>query len=119
MEKPISRKMHGWVTDYPYVALVSTAPETVGFTEVKSAVVLTRVLSGGILASSLLTRAEWGVFRIMPYKAHLILDVLGGVLALSAPWLFGFSRHEKARNAFVTAGIFGILAGTLSEESEM
>ena len=55
----------------------------------------------------------------MPYKAHLILDVLGGVLALGSPWMFGFSRHQKARDAFVTAGIFGILAGTLSKENEM
>ena len=55
----------------------------------------------------------------MPYKAHLLLDVLGGALALSAPWMFSFSRHEKARNAFVTAGIFGLLAGTLSKENEM
>ena len=119
MKKPISRQMHGWITDYPYVALVSTAPETVGFTEVKPAVTLCRILSGSILVSSLLTRAEWGVVRVMPYKAHLVFDVLGGALALSAPWLFGFSRHEKARDAFVTAGIFGILAGTLSQEDEM
>ena len=111
--------MHGWVTDYPYVALVSTAPETVGFTEVKPAVTLCRILSGGILVSSLLTRAEWGAVRVVPYKAHLAFDVLGGVFALSAPWLFGFSRHEKARDAFVTAGIFGIMAGTFSKNDEM
>ena len=111
--------MHGWVTDYPYVALVSTAPETLGFTKVKPAVTLCRVLSGGILVSSLLTRAEWGVFRVLPYKAHLLFDALGGALALSAPWLFGFSRHEKARDAFVAAGIFGLLAGMLSQEDEM
>ncbi len=55
----------------------------------------------------------------MPYKAHLIFDVLGGVLALGAPWRFGFSRHEKARDVFVTAGLFGILAGTLSRDEEM
>ena len=111
--------MHGWVTEYPYVALVSTAPKTVGFTEVKPAVTLCRILSGSILVSSLLTRAEWGVFRVLPYKAHLLLDILGGVLALSSPWLFGFSRPEKARDTLVTAGIFGILAGTLSKENEM
>ncbi len=35
MNKPLSRQMHGLVTDYPYVALVSTAPETVGFTDEK------------------------------------------------------------------------------------
>jgi len=54
----------------------------------------------------------------MPYKAYLVLDALGGVLALSAPWLFGFSGNAKARNAFI-AGITGIFAGTLSELEEM
>ena len=42
-----------------------------------------------------------------------------GTLLFAEGNLSGCLRHEKARDAFVTAGIFGILAGTLSEENEM
>ena len=119
MNKPISRQMHGLITDYPYVALFSTAPETVGFAEEKTAATLCRVLSGGILVGSLLTRAEWGAVSVISFKAHLVFDVANGLFAAGAPWLFGFADNKRARNAFLVAGAFGIAAGLLSQPKEM
>jgi len=118
MNQPISRVQHGF-TDYSYIPLVAAAPHLLGFTDQKTATTLSYVLSSNVLASSLLTRAEWGVFKVMPYKAHLVLDVANGLAALSAPWLFGFAKNKKARTAFVVAGIFGVLAGLLSRPEEM
>jgi hypothetical protein len=77
-----------------------------GFTENKAATTLCHVLSGTVLVSSLFTRAEWGPIPIMPYKAHLAIDTLGGLTALTAPWLFGFAKNRKARNTLV----LGVLA---------
>lgn len=111
--------MHGLVTDYPYVALFSTAPETVGFENEKTAVTLCRALAGGILVGSLLTRAEWGAVSVVSYKAHLAFDVANGLFAASAPWLFGFADNKRARNTFLVAGAFGIAAGLLSQTNEM
>jgi hypothetical protein len=48
-----------------------------------------------------------------------VLDVVTGLTALSAPWLFGFAKDRKARTAFLVAGAFGILAGLLSKPEEM
>jgi hypothetical protein len=118
MDKPITRVQHGF-TDYSYIPLVSSAPHLVGFTENKTATTLCYVLSSTILASSLVTRAEWGLFKVMPYKAHLVLDTVGGLTALTAPWLFGFAKDRKARNTFLAAGIFGLMAGLLSKPEEM
>ena len=118
MNKPITRVQHGF-TDYSYVPLVSSAPHLVGFTENKTAATLCYVLSSTILASSLVTRAEWGVFKVMPYRAHLVLDTVGGLAALTAPWLFGFAKDRKARNTFLAAGLFGLMAGLLSKPEEM
>jgi len=117
--KPISRPLHGLITDYPYIALVSSAPDLVGFKEEKVASLLCRLLSGTIMLSSFLTRAEWGIAKVMPYKAHLVLDTFGGVTALVAPWAFGFSKNTKARNTFLVMGIFGLIAGLLSQPEEM
>jgi hypothetical protein len=118
MNQPITRIQHGF-TDYTYIPLVSSAPHLVGFTENKTATTLCYVLGSTILASSLVTRAEWGVFKVMPYKTHLVLDVVGGLAGLSAPWLFGFAKDKKARNTFIAAGLFGLMAGLLSKPGEM
>jgi hypothetical protein len=118
MNQPINRVQHGF-TDYSYIPLVASAPYVVGFTHNKTATTLCYVLSSTILASSLTTRAEWGVVKVLPYKAHLVLDVVGGLAGLSAPWLFGFAKDRKARNTFLAAGLFGLLAGLLSKPEEM
>lgn len=118
MEKPISRPAHGF-TDYSYIPTVFAAPKLVGFEDEEKAVLMTRVLSGTILLSSLFTRAEWGLFKVMPYKAHLVVDTAGSALALASPWLFGFADNKKARNTFLVAGLFGLMAGLLSRPEEM
>jgi len=65
------------------------------------------------------SRAERGFLRVMPYKAQPTLNPLGGITALSAPWLLGFSQNARARNTFLVMGTFGLIAGLLSEPQEM
>jgi hypothetical protein len=69
--------------------------------------------------ASLFTRAEWGPIRFMPCKAYLAIDTLGGLTALTAPWLFGFAKTRKARNTFLVTGVFALVAGLLSQPDEM
>jgi hypothetical protein len=118
MNQPISRRQHAF-TDYSYVPLVASAPDLVGFKDEKAATTLCHVLSSTVLLSSLFTRAEWGPIRVMPYKAHLAIDTLGGLTALTAPWVFGFADNKKARTTFLVMGVFGLMAGLLSKPEEM
>jgi len=118
MEKPISRRQHGF-TDYSYIPLALTIPKLASFEDEPTAVTITRVLAGNILMSSFFTRAEWGVVKKIPYKTHLVLDVVVGALAASSPWLFGFAKNKAARNSLLLLGSFGILAGMLSKPEEM
>ena len=118
MNQPISRTQHGF-TDYSYIPTVAAAPELVGFTEEKTATTLCRVLAGNILLTSLFTRAEWGLVRVLPFKAHLVADAVVGAFAASAPWLFGFAENKRARNTFLVIGAFGLMAGLLSRPEEM
>jgi hypothetical protein len=112
-QPPIPRQLHG-VADYAYVPAVLTAPETVGFTDQPTATALCRVMSSGVLLSTLLTRAEWGLVRVMPYKTHVTLDFVAGLAAVSAPWLFGFGEHKRARNTFLAIGAISLGASLLS-----
>ncbi len=118
MSKLISRQAHG-VADYSYAALFSVAPELVGFTDEEIAARLSRLVSGGVLLTSLFTRYELGLIRVVPFKTHLAADVAVGLLTLGAPFLLGFSRNKKARNFFVGLGAFSVLAGLLTQPKEM
>ena len=119
MTRPISRRQYA-ATDYSYVPLVSLAPGLVGFEDsAPTAARLCRVASGAIAVSTLFTRAEWGTFKVLPYKAHLAIDAAVGAFALGAPWLFGFAGDQRARNTFVAMGLMGLSAGLLSRPNEM
>ncbi|MBS7563523.1 hypothetical protein KHS38_03815 [Mucilaginibacter sp. Bleaf8] len=118
MKKPISRQAHG-IADYGYALLVSALPELAGFTEEKKATTLCRALGGGALAYSLFTKAEWGVIRTIPFKAHLLLDFSANLFALGSPWLLGFSKNKRARNAVMAAALTGLLTSILTENEEM
>jgi hypothetical protein len=116
--KIIPRQVHA-AADYGYAALFSAGPEIVGFTDEETAALLSRIVGGKVLLTSLLTRYELGVIRVLPFKAHLAADVVLGLLTLSAPFMFGFSRNKKARNFFVGMGAFSVMAGLLTDPKEM
>lgn len=118
MEKPISRQAHGAI-DYAYAALVPFLPEIASYKKVKSAALLSRMLGGGALAYSALTKAEWGLYKVLPFKAHLAVDLSVSLFAIASPWLLGFSGNKQARNALVAVGVSGLMASLLTENEEM
>jgi hypothetical protein len=109
----IPRRYH-WPTDYSYIPTVAAAPDLFGFAHNKKAARICRAFSGGVLVSSLFTRAEWGVFKLLPYKGHVALDFGTGLAALAMPWLAGFADDRRARNTFLVMGAVGITVGVLS-----
>lgn len=118
MEKPISRQAHGAI-DYAYGVVVAALPELVGFKEEKSATNLCRVLAGGALTYSLLTKAEWGAVKVLPFKKHLLIDFTTSLFAIGAPWLLGFASNTKARNSILAVGLAGLTASLLTENENM
>lgn len=118
MEKPISRKNHGFI-DYAFIPFALAAPKLFNFNDEENAVTATRILAGATIVSGLMTRAEWGVFKVMPFKYHLALDIATGAFALSAPWVFGFAKNKNALLTFAGMGVLGLLAGTLTRNEEM
>ncbi|QJD98026.1 hypothetical protein HH214_20170 [Mucilaginibacter robiniae] len=118
MKKPISRQAHG-AADYSYAAVVSVLPELLKFQDNKKATTLCRLLGGGALAYSLLTQAEWGLWRVLPFKKHLMIDLSVSLFALGAPWLLKFADDVKARNAVIATGLTGFTVGALTEQENM
>jgi hypothetical protein len=118
MRQPISRKRHG-VADYTYVPMVMAAPNLAHFARDTTPARLSRGFAAASLANTLFTRAEWGVVKVLPYKAHLAIDAVTGVAALAAPWVFGFSNDRRARNTFLAMGVTALVVTLLSRPEEM
>ena len=118
MVRFIPRQVHG-ILDYLYAILVAATPHLFGFTDLSAPRFLAYGLGALVLSATLLTRAEWGVVRVIPYRVHLLLDGLTGVLVVASPWILGFGESAAARNTFVVAGLTAIAASLLSKTDEM
>ncbi len=118
MSKPISRRFHG-ALDYAYAAAIFAAPELFRFKNQPIGVVLCRAMGIATFLTSLCTRYEPGVIRVLPFKMHLLADALTGIFSLGGPFLLGFSKHERARNTFVGFGFLALVVASLTKNEEM
>lgn len=118
MYKPIPRSKHG-IADYAFAPLVYAAPKLLGFKENSKAARLCHIIGSSALASTLMTKAEWGAVKVMPYRGHLALDAGLTLFSLAAPWLFRFARSKRARNTFLVMGVVSLAVTMLSSTDEM
>jgi hypothetical protein len=117
MNKPISKNVHGFI-DYSYALIVPLLPEIVGFKKQKKANIICRSLGAGALGYTLLTKARWGLIRVLPIKTHLVIDFSVSCFALAAPWLLGFSGRKAPTAALIVTGALGLAASVLTEPFE-
>jgi hypothetical protein len=104
----IPRTVHGFL-DYLVGILLLLAPTLFGFSHIDAARNVAMFAGGGAILYSLLTAYEFGMAKVIPFTAHLALDVISGFLLLASPWLFGFS--DEVVGPHVAVGIFEIMAG--------
>jgi hypothetical protein len=104
----IPRTVHG-VLDYIVGALLLFAPILFGFSHVEAARNVAWVVGGGTLLYSLLTAYEFGAAKLIPFTTHLTLDIIGGLLLLTSPWLFGFA--SEVAGPHIVVGAFEVVAG--------
>jgi uncharacterized membrane protein HdeD (DUF308 family) len=103
----IPTKLHAPL-DYIVGAALIAAPWIFQFSEHKAATVVSIVLGIGLIAYSLFTNYELGVWKIAPMAVHNVIDVAAGTLLALSPWLFGFA--DESANVWVLHLIVGIAA---------
>jgi hypothetical protein len=102
----IPTKIHG-ALDYIVAIALIFAPMIFGFQSVGGvAVAIPMILGVGLFLYSLLTNYEWGVFKVINMRYHLVIDVLASSLLLLSPFLFGFA--DEALNVWLPHVVVGI-----------
>ena len=110
----IPSRVHG-ILDYVVGVLLILAPRLFGFQNGGPEDRIPVILGVMTLIYSLLTRYELGLFKVIPFRVHLMLDLLSGIFLAASPWLFGFS--ERVWVPHVLVGLFEIGASLMTQRA--
>jgi hypothetical protein len=99
------------------VALIA-APWIFRFSEDTAATVVPIVLGIGLIAYSLFTNYELGVWKVVPMAVHNLFDIGAGAFLALSPWIFGFA--DEGTNVWlphVVVGLAAIFLGLATKQS--
>ncbi|HLB19221.1 MAG TPA: SPW repeat protein [Gaiellaceae bacterium] len=94
--------------DYIVGAALIAAPWIFRFSEHTAATVVPVILGIGLIAYSLFTNYELGVWKVAPMAVHNLIDVAAGTLLAASPWIFGFA--DETANVWVPHVVVGLAA---------
>ncbi|TMU55173.1 SPW repeat domain-containing protein [Flagellimonas algicola] len=88
--KFVTKRIHAFL-DYPVAIALMVLPFLLGLGSSNPlALQLSVVVGVAALALTLLTDHHLGVFRVIPYKYHLLVDFLVAVVFILAPFVLSF-----------------------------
>jgi hypothetical protein len=111
----IPTKFHAPLDYIVGVALIA-APWIFQFSDTTAATVLSVVLGIGLIAYSLFTNYELGVWKVAPMAVHNLIDIVAGALLAVSPWLFGFAGESNASVPLVVVGLAAIFLGLTTKQ---
>jgi len=103
----IPTKFHAPLDYIVGVALIA-APWIFQFSEHTAATVVPIVLGIGLIAYSLFTDYELGVWKVAPMAVHNLIDIVAGSFLALSPWLFGFA--DESANVWLPHVVVGLAA---------
>lgn len=94
MPRFITKNMHAWL-DYPVALGLIVLPFLLGVGQSASTALWLSVGTGiAAFILTLLTDHKLGLFRVLPYRLHLAVDFMVGVVFVIAPHVLGYSGLE-------------------------
>ena len=102
--------------DYIVGAALIAAPWILQFSEHTAATVVPVVLGIGLIAYSLFTNYELGVWKIAPMAVHNLIDFAAGAFLALSPWLFGFDEGANVWVPHVVVGLAAVFLGLTTKQ---
>ena len=94
--------------DYIVGVVLIAGPWIFQYSDDKVATAISIVLGIGLIAYSLLTNYELGVWKVAPMAVHNLIDIVAGALLAASPWLFGFA--DDGANFWLPFVVIGVAA---------
>lgn len=107
----LSTRVHG-VLDYVVGLILVLLPRLLGFQTGGPEQKIPMILGVSALVYSLITRYEFGLIKVLPFRFHLTLDFFSGVILATSPWVFDFADRVWAPH--LVFGLFEIAAVVLT-----
>ena len=104
--------------DYIVGVVLIAAPWIFQFSDHTAPTVVSIVLGIGLIAYSLFTDYELGVWKVAPMAVHNLIDIVAGALLAASPWLFGFA--DDGTNVwlpFVVIGVAAVFLGLTTKQA--
>lgn len=87
----VTRTIHAYL-DYPVAIALILLPFVLGLGQSSPMALWLSVITGvAAFVLTVLTDHHLGIWRVLPYKFHLAVDLIVGITFLFAPSLFGFT----------------------------
>jgi hypothetical protein len=102
--------------DYIVGAVLIAAPWIFQFSDEAAATAISILLGIGLIAYSLFTNYELGVWKVAPMAVHNLIDIVAGAFLVVSPWLFGYSDDANIWVPFVVIGVAAILLGLTTKQ---
>ncbi len=83
------------------------APELFGLHDNQAASLVPRLVGIFIIVSELVTTSPYGLLKLVPMRAHLVVDYITGIFLILSPWLFSFA--DEALHFWLPHVIVGVL----------
>ena len=104
--------------DYIVGVFLIASPWILQFSEHTAATVVPVVLGIGLIAYSLFTNYELGVWKVAPMAIHNLIDIVAGALLVASPWLFGYADHTAhVWLSDVVVGLAAIFLGLTTKQA--
>lgn len=86
----VTKQIHAYL-DYPVAVALISLPFILGLGTFNSLAFYLSVVTGiAAFILTLLTNHQLGLYRVIPYKGHLMVDAIVGIVFVTAPFAFSF-----------------------------
>ena len=89
--------------DYVFAVLIAIAPRVIGFDGRQAT--WCYLFAALLLLLALATRYPLGVFRVVGFISHGVVELVLAVVLIALPWLAGFWAGVLSRNFYVGMGV--------------
>ncbi|MFY2824272.1 hypothetical protein [Ruegeria sp. MALMAid1280] len=112
----VTRSIHAYL-DYPVAFALMGLPFVLGLGQSNPMALWLSVATGvAAFVLTVLTDHHLGIWRVLPYKFHLAVDLLVGVVFLAAPSLFGFSGLDAIYYWLNGAAVVAVISLSTPEQ---